>query len=438
MNGKSTSIAALVALTLLTIVPAGAQTPLTPAAPPPAGTTLPATTPLPASLETPKAPTTPIAVPDDYKVDIGDMININVTRHDDVTRNLRIPADGALRLPRLVKPIQAKGKTCSELVDLITERLRDEGKLVLRPGQVSVTVMEMRVRHIYVRGSLGRNGDFDLKPGWRITELVAVMGGVPNPDRVTVRLFNPERPAPVKINLDAVLNNPNSPDNIALREGDTLTLELPHNKRLYLKGEGPKGVFELDERFGLRQALIQMGVGPTSVGGDLRRCVLLRRSIPGDPNSEQTHIPVDVFALLTDEKTADVPLQDLDTLDIPLSNRFVYVFGKTSVPKKFVLQELPNGQKTRLSDVMALGDTALTAKIDDIKISRKENGQLVQRRYKFGKFLENGDEKQNPEIMPGDFIVVPDVKRTDPVNAIWTGWGFYSILQTIIPGIRPH
>jgi protein involved in polysaccharide export with SLBB domain len=362
------------------------------------------------------------------------VVSIDVRRHEGVSRTLRVPADGNIRLPRLKSAIPARGKTCAELADLVTERLQSEGKLVLRPGQVSVNVSEMRVRRIYVRGNAGKNGDFDLRPGWRVTELVAVIGGVPNPDRVTARLYNPARPAPVKVNMLSALDDPTSPDNVMLVEGDTLTIELPRAKRFYVKGEGPRGVYELDERFGLRQALVQIGFTPANSGGDLKHAILIRRATPGDPNSEEVRTPVDIYALMSDPKTPEIALQDLDTLEIPVSLRFVYVFGETSVPRKFLL---PEDRPTFLMDVMSMGGTTGRAKIDDIKIWRGEGQERKQMTFKFGKYLANGDPKQNPEVYPGDVIFVPDVKRADPVNTIWTAWGLYGIMQTLIPGIRP-
>lgn len=373
-------------------------------------------------------------IPDDYRLDVGDSVTIDVTRHDALSRTMRIPADGNIRLPRLNRAIPARGKTCSELAEAITERLQSEGKLVLRAGQVSVSVSDMRVRRIYVRGNAGKNGDFDLKPGWRVTELIAVSGGVTNPDRVTARLLNPNRPAPLKLDLKKILDGADSAENVSLQEGDTLTVDLPRNKRFYVKGEGPRGVYELDERFGLRQALVQIGYSTTNATGDLRHAFLIRYSTPGDPNSEAVRIPVNLFSLLTDPASQEIPLTDLDTLEIPVSLRFVYIFGQVSAPKRYFL---PEDRKTYLLDVMSLGDTSGKAKIDDIKIWREENGKKVQKSYKFGKYLANADEKQNPEILPGDVIFVPDVKRSDPVSNIWTAWGFYGILQSVFPTIRP-
>lgn len=386
---------------------------------------------------TPAAPAAnaPVSdVPDDYKLDVGDMVAIDVRRHEAVSRTLRIPADGNIRLNRLTNPIPAKGKTCTELAEVITKRLQDEGKLVLRPGQVSVSVHEMRIRRIYVRGNAGRNGDFDLKPGWRVTELIAVAGGVTNPDRVMGRLLNPARPEPLKFDVGKVLKNPDAPENVALMEGDTLTLDVPPNKRFYVKGEGPRGVHELDERFGLRQALVQIGFNPSNAGGDLANAVLIRHTVPGDPNSEVMRVPVNILTLMTDPNSQEIPLRDLDTLEIPVSQNFIYIFGQLAVPRKFFL---PQDRKTYLIDIMSMGDTTGRAKIDDIKIWRNENGKPVQRSYKFGKYLANADPKQNPEILPGDVVFVPDVKRGDAVGNVWTAWGFYGILQSLIPGIRP-
>jgi protein involved in polysaccharide export with SLBB domain len=397
----------------------------------PAGASAGEVTPAPDRLSS-----TPAAdVPEDYRLDTGDTVSIEVLRHPDATRVLRIPADGMIRLPRLIRPVPARGKTCTELITDLTGRLVTEGKLVLHPGQVSVAVTEMRVRRVYVRGNAGRSGDYDMKNGWRVTELVAVIGGVTNPERVTARLLNPERPAPVPIDLNRALADPNSSDNVALREGDTLTLDLPKNKRLMVEGEGPRGIHELDERFGLREALVQLGFTTNGATGALRAATLIRHAVPGDPNSPETRIPVDLYSLLTDESAPDVPILDLDTLDIPASERYVYIYGEISAPRKFFL---PEDKPTYLTDIMALGGTSSKAKIDDVKIMRVVAGQRVIKGYAFGKFLSDGDPKNNPEIQPHDMIFVPDVKRPDVVGNVWTAWGLFGIVQALIPGTRIH
>jgi protein involved in polysaccharide export with SLBB domain len=373
-------------------------------------------------------------VPADYRVDTGDLVQIDVARHGDVSRSVRLQADARIRLPRLEQPIAARGKTCAELTDEITRELKTEGKLVLRPGQVTVSVVEMRIRRIFVQGNAGRSGDFDLKNGWRITELYSVIGGVPNPERVTTKIVNPLRPAPLSLNLMTALNNPDSADNVPLIEGDTIIIDAPHLKRLFVKGEGPRGAHELDERFGLRQALIEFGFSDNGATGDLQHSVLIRHAVPGDPNSPETRIPVNVGKLLSDDTTPDIPIQDMDTLDIPISQQYIYVYGETSVPRKIYL---PQDRPTYLVDIMSMGGTSSKAKIDDIKIWRMVNGKPTVKSYKFGKFLANLDMKQNPEIKAQDIIIVPDVKRPDVISNVWQAWGLYGIVQTLFPGARP-
>ncbi|MES2461594.1 MAG: polysaccharide biosynthesis/export family protein, partial [Armatimonadota bacterium] len=102
---------------------------------------------------TPSGTAPTLAVPDNYRLDTDDTILIDVARHADVSRSLRIPTDGYVRLPRLLKPVQARGKTVAELTDLLSERLVSEGRLVLRPGQVSVAVSGLRARRVFIRGS---------------------------------------------------------------------------------------------------------------------------------------------------------------------------------------------------------------------------------------------------------------------------------------------
>ena len=375
----------------------------------------------------------PLAVPENYRLDTGDVIQVDVLRHGDVSRSVRLLADAKVRLPRLVEPIEARGKTCPELTEEVVKRLTREGKLVLRPGQVSVSVIEMRMRHVYVRGNAGKSADFNLVNGWRVTELCAVMGGVQDPERVTAKILNPHRPNAMTLNLSNALRDADSADNMPLLEGDTLVLELPRTKRLYIKGEGPRGEQPLDERFGLRQALVKLGFTLNGATGDVRNARLIRHTVPGDPNSPETRTKVDLFTLLSDDTTPDIPLEDLDTLDIPPSEQYIYVYGETSIPRKVYL---PQDRPTYLVDVMAMGGTTGRAKIDDIKIVRSVQGKPVFTSYKFGKFLSSGDMKQNPQIQPKDMIVVPDVKRPDVIGNVWQAWGLFGIVQALVPQTR--
>jgi protein involved in polysaccharide export with SLBB domain len=371
-------------------------------------------------------------VPADYTLDTNDAITIDVARHDDVSRTVRIPADGTIRLPRLLHPIRVRGLTCMQLADRISERLVVEGRLVMRPGQVTVSVSAARPRRVFVRGTAVGGREYDLQNGDRISELVASMGGVPQADRLTVAVTGPSRPTPLHIDLDAALNVPGSPDNIPLMEGDTVTIDAPRRVRLYIEGEGPRGLHEFDYRYGLKQMLIDLGMAPQNASGDWRRCRIRRKAIPGDPSSADEFIPVDLMRVWTDD-SYDVKIQDLDTLEIPVSEKYIYIFGEVGGPRK---QYLPLDRTWYLSDVIANGGgtNVGTAQIGNINVIRLENGKPVAHRYDFGRYLKNLDPNENPPMEAGDLIYVPTAKRPD-VSSVWTVWGFYSIAKALFPTI---
>ena len=373
---------------------------------------------VPPQATVPPPTTLTLSVPTDYKLDTDDAVQIDVDRHGYLNRVVRVPIDGALRLPRLLTPLPVRGLTCAEVATKLTSALQKEGKLRLRPGQVQVALVGARIRRIYVRGNATWGRDLDLKNGWRITELITLLGGIPQPDRITVRLINPARPSPMTLDIAAILKNPDHPQNVALLEGDTLTMDQPLRKRVFIKGEGPRGLHEVDERFGLRTVLTQFGYSVTNASGDLRHALLKRKSIPGDINSSETVIKLDLYQLLTDEAAPEVPLQDMDQLEIPASLDFVYVWGELGGSRKY---PLPQDRKTYLQDIMANASiTTGQARIGAIKIARlgQDGKYTLLGEFDWGKYLKDFKPERNPEIKPQDLVFVPSVRHADPNTII--------------------
>jgi protein involved in polysaccharide export with SLBB domain len=365
----------------------------------------------------------------DYILDTDDVISIDVQRHPDVTKILKVPADGKLRLPRLKNPVTVRGLTCAGLVTKLTDVLQTEGKLRLRPGQVQVSLQERRPRRVYLRGNAVGGTQLDLINNWRVSELLAAAGRTFQPERVTVILTNPRRPQPLPINLSAIEKTPDGPENLTLQEGDTLTINLPRPKRLFVTGIGVAlGEHELDERFGLRRALIKLGVIVRDNPGDLKRVVIKRKKVPGDPNAEEVRIPVDVLQLLTDDSVPEVPLMDLDTLDVPASNRFVYAYLADQQARKILL---PEDRKTHLFDLVTMiGGIPGPAKTSSISLWRGlADGKPQRIGVDLQRFLQKGDRKGNPEIQPEDVVVISPNRRIDPFQTLWQGVGLAQALQ---------
>lgn len=365
----------------------------------------------------------------DYVLDSDDIISIEVQRHPDVSKTLKVPADGKIRLPRLTSPVVVRGLTCAGLVTKLNTVLQSEGKLRLRPGQVQVNLQERRPRRVYLRGNAVGGAQLDLINGWRISELLASVGRTFQPERVTVILTSPRRPQPLPIDLAAIDKNPDGPENLALQEGDTLTINLPKPKRLFITGVGaPLGEYELDERFGLRRALIKLGVVVRDNPGDLQRAVLKRKKVPGDPNAEDIRLPVDLLTLLTDDTAPEVPLVDLDTLEIRPHNRYVYAYLADQQARKL---PLPEDRKTRLFDVMTtIGGIPGPSKTSNIALWRGlPSGKPQRIGVDLQRFFQKGDPAGNPEILPEDVIVISANRRLDPFQALWQAVGLGQALQ---------
>jgi hypothetical protein len=124
----------------------------------------------------------------------------------------------------------------------------------------------------------------------------------------------------------------------------------------------------------------------------------------------------------------EVPLMDIDTLDIPAANRFVYAYLADQQARKF---PLPEDRKTRLFDVVTMiGGIPGASKIGSIALWRGvAEGKPRRESVDLGQFFKSGDPKNNPEIFPEDIIVISPNRRLDPFQSLWQGVGLVQALQ---------
>lgn len=198
-----------------------------------------------------------------------------VLRHPDLHVRATIPADGKIVMP-ILGEILASGKTRSQLAKEIAEGLRTR----VADPEVSVMLTAPRIRRVYVIGavavpavSVGMSttgaptstasiGVLDLKPGWRVTELLAAAGGLTiAPQFAAARLL---RQSGKILNLDLVkiLAAPDSPENVVIEPGDVLTVLPSVITGAYVIGRvGKPGFYQLGPGAGIAQAIRAAG-GP--------------------------------------------------------------------------------------------------------------------------------------------------------------------------------
>jgi len=165
-----------------TTAPSTASTPASASAPASAGASAPAPsasgTTAPAPRKAGAAPaTTPVRTANsanqpEYRIGGGDKLQINVYKESDLTQSLQVRPDGRITLP-LVGDIAAAGQTPMQLQRRLTESLRE---FVANPV-VTVMVVEVADRVVYVMGEVNTPGAVPLKGPMTVLQALAVAGG---------------------------------------------------------------------------------------------------------------------------------------------------------------------------------------------------------------------------------------------------------------------
>ena len=136
--------------------------------------------PPPTATDLPRSPSV------DRRVAAGDILNIYVVGHEDMTGEYRVENEGAIRFPYLAGTLEVAGKTTEEVARMLEERLRQR---VLTNPIVAVRVKNYRVSTVAVLGSVGQQGTIELTGEVPLDVLAAIgrAGGflpVANKDRI--------------------------------------------------------------------------------------------------------------------------------------------------------------------------------------------------------------------------------------------------------------
>lgn len=113
--------------------------------------------------------------PDDYIIQSGDLLRVQVFQEDDLTREVRVTQGNSITLP-LVGVIDVSGLTPKRAQDLIRD-LYDRDYLV--NPQVNIGVIEYAARTVNVLGSVQKPGaiPFPREEGLTLLDAIARAGG---------------------------------------------------------------------------------------------------------------------------------------------------------------------------------------------------------------------------------------------------------------------
>lgn len=147
----------------------------------------------------------------------GDTVDIEVYRHEDLKKSLRIDENGKINFP-LVGDVEVAGLNAFQLRSKLQEAL---SKYVVDP-QVIVSVKGMHGQKVYVLGEVAKPGVFDLDTPMSVLEAISNAGGftldAKNETVVVVR--GRTKPQLVKLDLESALKRGDISQDIQLKGGD--------------------------------------------------------------------------------------------------------------------------------------------------------------------------------------------------------------------------
>lgn len=132
------------------------------------------------------APAAPITLSDGYVLGVGDVIDVALVGPGDYQARVQVQTDGAVSLP-YIGSIQVKDKTVLQVRDIISRKLLEGG--FYKDPVVAVTVASYASRYVVVLGQVGSPGIVPVDRAYRLSELLARVGGAreTGADVVTVR-----------------------------------------------------------------------------------------------------------------------------------------------------------------------------------------------------------------------------------------------------------
>jgi polysaccharide export outer membrane protein len=243
-----------------------------------------------------------------------DLLAVSVYDSPELTRTVRVDAEGNIRLPMLKDPIQVQGMVPSQLESAIAKSLI-KGKVLVDPV-VTVTIVEYQSRPVNVVGAVKNPLVFQATRPIPLLDAIARAGGLREDagsdivvSQQVLREGKPVRTTET-IPVRKLIDHADPSLNVLLHGGEEVL--VPEALKIYVVGNVKKpGAYPIknDEETTILQLLaLSEGLTPYSA----KVAYVYRRA----PGGTKTEVPVELAKIMK-RKSPDVPLQANDILYIP-------------------------------------------------------------------------------------------------------------------------
>ena len=214
---------------------------------------------------------------EDYRMGTGDVLHITVYGQPDLTTDARVGENGSITFP-LIGDVKLAGSTPAQGEAEIAQRL-SKGGFIIKPF-VSLNVTQYRGQQVSVLGRVNRPGKYNLEKAGRVTDALALAGGIiiDGADTVTLVRTQAGKTTYRDIDVVALFKPGGEASNELIRDGDIIN--VARQSMFYIYGEVQRpGAFRLEQNMSVVQAL-SLGGGLTPRGTQ-RGIRILRRDASG-------------------------------------------------------------------------------------------------------------------------------------------------------------
>jgi polysaccharide export outer membrane protein len=154
-----------------------------------------------------------------YTIGVADVLRVNVWKNADLSQTVTVDPDGFVSLP-LLGNVNVAGLSTDQLGTLLTAKY---ASYVVTP-QVTVSVVDIRSRAVFVMGQVGKAGSYPLLAPTTVLQLLAQAGGLtPFAKRKNIYVLRASMGKSEKIPFNYVkVIHGDSRANIVLEPGDTV------------------------------------------------------------------------------------------------------------------------------------------------------------------------------------------------------------------------
>lgn len=262
----------------------------------------------------------PTAVSQEYKLVIGDTIQVVVQGHSTLDQQYLVPANGEVSFPPVGK-VTLLGKTTTEVEKELEKRLVDEGQLV--EPSVFVLLVAYAPRKAFLIGAVNRDIDLPVHEDYTIVKVLSMAGASPSlADYKRVKIIRKKRDGSsfsILVDVGDILFKDEYHKDLKIMPGDVIYVppirNLSEQAYVYVLGKvNNPGKYAYDptrEKMTLLKVIA--GAGDFNQFARTSSIKVLRRD-----GSRTSIIEVD-FSDIIDGDIQDVALEPNDTIFVPES-----------------------------------------------------------------------------------------------------------------------